>query len=74
MTWNYRVIRGQSGDLALHEVYYDEAGKPNSYTERPACFGVEADEGIEALIAALETALKDAKLRPILELTEFLAT
>lgn len=35
MSWNYRVIRAQDGTLAIHEVYYDEAGKPRAYTEDP---------------------------------------
>lgn len=36
MSWNYRVILRQSprGEpyLAIHEVYYDEVGKPTSWT------------------------------------------
>ena len=41
MTWNYRVIEfvdPQSMEpwRAIHEVYYDESGKPSSYSENPA--------------------------------------
>jgi hypothetical protein len=28
MAWNYRVLRHPDGHLALHEVYYEKAGKP----------------------------------------------
>jgi len=48
MTWNYRVIEfvdPQSMEpwRAIHEVYYDESGKPSSYSEHPA--GVVWDTG-----------------------------
>lgn len=41
MTWNYRIMRkgwndplsGEPGEtFTIHEVYYDEAGKPHTYT------------------------------------------
>lgn len=31
MSWNYRVVR-DIGGLTIHEVYYDERGKPNGMT------------------------------------------
>jgi len=31
-TWNYRVIQADDGTLQIHEVYYDNAGKPWAYT------------------------------------------
>jgi hypothetical protein len=43
MTWNYRVLRHPDGHLALHEVYYDKAGKPISYTARPIHFAGGTD-------------------------------
>ena len=36
--WNYRVLRCEDkGEpfYTVHEVYYDEAGKPDSWTEDP---------------------------------------
>lgn len=41
MTWNYRVIEfvdpySMEPWRAIHEVYYDEGGKPTSYSEHPA--------------------------------------
>jgi hypothetical protein len=38
MTWNYRVIRHKEGHLALHEVYYNEAGQPRAYSQQPVTF------------------------------------
>lgn len=39
MSWNYRIMewedRGQKY-RTIHEVYYDEEGKPNGYGEQPA--------------------------------------
>ena len=32
MTWNYRLL-DIDGKVALHEVYYDDYGKPEMYTE-----------------------------------------
>lgn len=41
MSWNYRVLRkgyiGLEYTYAIHEVYYDENGKPVMCTENPVC-------------------------------------
>lgn len=42
--WNYRVVRTRIPErgrikavrIAIHEVYYDDAGEPNGYTENPS--------------------------------------
>jgi hypothetical protein len=73
MAWNYRVLRHPDGHLALHEVYYDNAGKPISYTAKPIHFAVDEDEGLPGLTASLELALRDAKERPILDISEIQA-
>jgi len=70
MPWNHRVLRHPDGHLALHEVYYDKAGKPINYTANPIHFAVDEDEGLPGLISSLELALRDAKERPILDLLE----
>ena len=45
MTWNYRIIRYKgSGHYGLHEVYYDDAGKPVSMTERAVGFTADAGD------------------------------
>lgn len=34
--WNYRIMTLDKGATwGIHEVYYDEDGKPNGYTENP---------------------------------------
>lgn len=71
MTWHYRVLRHLDGSLALHEVYCDEAGQPNGYTEQPVSFCADADEGPAGIIIALELALCDAKGRPVLATSDF---
>lgn len=38
MSWDHRVMRHREGDAvwyAVHEVYYDEAGRPTACTENP---------------------------------------
>lgn len=67
MTWNYRLMRhrgpGDEITLAVHEVYYDESGVPNGWTEKPVSFGGHTPEDvIESLRRAIEGCGK-----PILE-------
>jgi YD repeat-containing protein len=59
--WNYRIVRHESGDLSLHEVYYDADGKPTSMTAEPVTFACHAEEGREGIIKSLEMALHCAK-------------
>ena len=68
MTWNYRII--DHGDrLALHEVHYDAAGIPASYTKNPATF--VSDPGhCDEIAAALKMALADALNRPVLSVAD----
>jgi hypothetical protein len=73
MTWNYRILEDDEGNLSLHEVFYDVAGNPNGCTENPATFVADSDEGVEGIIKALEMALKDAKERPVLKRSGFIA-
>lgn len=68
MTWNYRILQDDDGNLSLHEVFYDSAGNPKGYTENPVTFVAASDEGVESIVQALEMALKDAKERPVLNL------
>lgn len=71
MSWNYRlVVQHEDGTLALHEVYYDDVGTPVMYTVDPVNFAVDPDDGLSDLIASLETALRDAKERPVLDVSE----
>lgn len=84
MTWNYRIVKfkntprnkeftGEDHYYALHEVYYNEAGKPDGITENPITFVCDEEEGPDGITRSLERALKDAKNRPVLraeDLTE----
>ena len=70
MSWHYRILRHRDGALALHEVYCNEAGQPNGYTEQPMGFAMDADEGADALRQALRRALNDATNRPILDVAD----
>ena len=73
-TWNYRVVRYDDGDLGLHEIYYDDQGKPVMMTEQPVGFVASGEEGVEGLIQSLERALQEAQNRPILESRDILGT
>jgi hypothetical protein len=66
MTWNYRIIIGDSG-CALHEVHYDNAGKVVSWTERPRELTGECPEDVED---DLEKMLADVKRFPPLRSEE----
>jgi hypothetical protein len=66
-TWNYRIVRYHGGGgLGLHEVYYDEKGKPTHMTESPVSFFVVEDETSLDLIKSLKAALSDAERYPVL--------
>ena len=74
MTWNYRVIRHQDPSsesgafLEIHEVYYDDRGRPNGVTERGASLGSENIKGIKWVLGKMRKALKE----PILDYEDFL--
>ena len=67
MSWHYRVMRHPEGHLAVHEVYCDEAGQPNGWSQEPTTFIGDGADALQEVITALERALKDARQRPILE-------
>lgn len=70
VTWNYRII--DHGEwLALHEVYYDEAGNPRSYTSEPCTFFAHDDEGADGVIRSLEMAFSCAKSLAVLPISVF---
>ena len=66
MTWNYRIIyhdKTDYPDYAIHEVFYDEDGKVESWTSNP----IDPSGGSKAeLIRVLEMMLNDVKKTPIL--------
>jgi hypothetical protein len=49
MNWDYRILAYKQGEeilLQIHEVYYNEDGIPNGYTESPVSVGSETIKGI----------------------------
>lgn len=74
MSWNYRVIRQkvivddeEFDSFAIHEVYYDEDGKPGSITSDPVEPSgqtlQELGEDLRRMVAALN--------KPVLEYDDF---
>lgn len=69
-TWNYRLVKIASDlgeEIVLHEVYYDDDGKPVARTKQPAEFvGASADEVRKALKRAIkatsQAVLDDAEI------------
>jgi len=79
MSWNYRVMRHKAGQLeenpdlkwdeylAIHEVYYDKKGNPDSITKEP--IKVVGDDGEDAF-SSIKWILKEmtkALDKPILD-------
>jgi len=61
MSWNYRVFK-KDGFYSLCEVYYDNEGNAEGYTE---AIDFKNYSSVEDLIQDFELALKDAKTRPL---------
>ena len=69
MTWNYRIIKhGRKIEpyFAVHEVFYDERGKIESWTENPVDI---VGDSVKDVTKMLETILKDIK-QPVLKESE----
>lgn len=78
MSWNYRIIRhtqsftlnGEEIDtsyLALHEVYYDENGKPEMHSRKEISFQCDVDEGKEVIITKLKRAIGTIENEDVLD-------
>jgi len=61
-TWNFRVISAYCGngefEYAIHEVYYNEAGEPTSWSEKPAAVLAGEPEGMQCQIDLFQKAVK----------------
>lgn len=57
--WNYRVIRHKEPDgsdfYSIHEVHYDDAGNPVSYTEETAAVGASTLQYLWAVLECMST-------------------
>jgi hypothetical protein len=61
--WNYRLMRHSDGTLAVHEVYYDEAGDVEGWAHEPTNFVGETRQDVHN---ALQWALQDIEA-PVLD-------
>jgi len=52
--WNFRLVKVEDGTIGVHEVYYDENGKPSSMTEKVYTLYYEEFEDYEDLKGDLE--------------------
>lgn len=65
MGWNHRILAHKHNRevyLQIHEVYYDEKGKPVGYTENPVSIGSETVKGITWIL----NRMLDCRNKPIL--------
>ena len=61
MSWNYRLVKKQSGGFAVHEVYFDKRGKPWSMTQEPvSLYGETAKEVRKEIKMILRDVMKRA--------------
>jgi len=71
MSWNHRVIRRKfpNGEVlwAIHEVYYDDDGKPNACTENPIPIREYSVKDIGKTLKRIRRALK----KPVLKYEDF---
>lgn len=62
MTWNYRVVRHrdpteeQGWIVSIHEVFYDEQGKPVLMSEQPAGVVSSTVMGLSEVLSTLRQA------------------
>jgi len=60
--WNFRVISAYCGngefEYAIHEVYYNEAGEPASWSSNPAVVLAGEPEGVQCQIDLFQKALE----------------
>lgn len=74
--WNYRVMEFNTPDgswRAIHEVHYDDEGRPRAYTENPTQLVWEVDEGDGSPKTTIER-LREALDKPVLTPADFPAS
>lgn len=65
MTWNYRVLI-KDGQYNIHEVYYDDDGNPEAFTEEPVGPSGESPEELKKDLQYFSEALS----LPVLDYNE----
>ncbi len=76
MSWNYRVIEfvcPMSNETwqAIHEVFYDEHGMPESYGEDPASVTSSDSNGNQADLGWVLDKMREALDKPVLVERDF---
>lgn len=66
MSWDYRVVRKEDM-CGIHEVYYDDGGKPYMCTENPITMDADSANDLEWMIEQFKTAMN----QPWLNYTDF---
>lgn len=70
MSWNHRILASEHKNemyYQIYEVYYDDNGKPNSYTENPITIGGDNIESIKWQLDHISKCLD----KPILSIKDF---
>jgi len=70
MSWNHRILAHKDGEgmyFQIHEVYYDDDGKPDGYTANGASVGAESIKGINWILDKM----KKCANKPILLADDF---
>ena len=70
MSWSYRIVKTNVGDVSwygVHEVYYDDEGKPALVSEEAVSLKEETVDDLDFLIGKIKIALK----QPILNYEDF---
>lgn len=66
-TWNYRLVKSNTGIIGVFEVYYDSEGRPCACTAHPAQV---MGESVEEILKIVNN-MKQAADRPILHMEIF---
>ena len=67
MTWHYRLVEGEDGSLAVHEVYLDDSKRVEAWTAEPI---EPRGDSVEMVIEVLENMLADVQRTQPLTLAE----
>mgnify|MGYP001235108570 CR=1 FL=1 len=68
--WNHRVLAHKDGEdwfFQIHEVYYNDEGKPISYTTNAISVGAESIKDIKWVLKEMKKSLE----KPILSVENF---
>jgi hypothetical protein len=65
MSWNYRMIEDSHGGYAIHEVYYDNDGKPHSWSLHASPVYGETLEEVKSCLNMMRAAYSKPVLRVV---------